>query len=141
MAAASLAHHMISRERLAAGIATQALDGLYGNIRQIELAPRAESSHLIAILEVLARVQGALGDGLLQLLHLNSMTLALGATVLVISGRLDDQISAALLQLKRSGHAVVFLLVQPVWDVANLPGIPGIPIHRVSSVHDLVGVS
>lgn len=139
VAAASLAHHMISRERLAAGIATQALD--HGDLRRIELAPRAESSHLIAILEVLARVQGAAGDGVLQLLHLESVTLAVGATVVVISGRLDDQISAALMQLKRSGHAVVFLLVQPVWDVSNLPGIPGIPIHRVSWAPDLVGLA
>jgi len=141
VAAASLAHHMISRERLAAGIAIQALDGLHGDIRRIKLAPRAESSHLIAILEVLARVQGAAGDGLLQLLQLESVALAVGATVVVIGGRLDDQISAALLQLKRSGHAVVFLLVQPVWDVSNVPGIPGIPIHRVSWPHDLVGIA
>jgi len=141
VATASLAHHMISRERQAVGIATQALDGLHGDIQRIKLTPRDESSHLIAILEVLARVQGVAGDGLVQLLHLESLTLAFVATVLVTSGRLDEQIGAALLQLKRSGHAVAFLLVQPVAEVSNLPRIPGIPIHHMSSVHDLVEVA
>lgn len=157
--AASLAHHMIVREGLPAGLATIAGDPLQGGRRTIVLPPHAQRGALLSMLEVLARVQLFTPAGSDQavtsgtqvapgstppedfagLLRRQSTRVAWGATIVAITGSIDGALAETLVYLQRTGHAVAVVLVQP-------PGAAGaavsrIPIHRVWSDRDLAGIA
>jgi uncharacterized protein (DUF58 family) len=148
--AASLAHHMIVREGLPVGLATEAHDtaehddadppghssGKKSRRRRMSLAPGAERSTLMHILEALARAGVAPGEGFVDLLRQESINLSWGATVIVITGDVDDRLAESLLYLKRSGHALALILVRPRF--INVPAVPaGIPVHHVWQERDL----
>lgn len=129
--AASLAHHMIAQERLPAGLATDARDPLAGVVTRITIPPHAEWHHLIAILEVLARVEAASACPFAELLRREGTALSYGSTVVAIAGRLDEAVAAALLDLQRSGHAVTVILVQPPAVTTSPVPLGRIRVHRL----------
>jgi uncharacterized protein (DUF58 family) len=131
--AASLAHHIVTREHLAAGLATDALDPLVGESVPIALPSRPREDQLISILEVLARVQAASGDHVAAVLRRGTVELAYGSTVVLITGSLDDELSAAVVGVKRAGHAVAVILVQPAGEHGGVSGVGGVPIYRVAA--------
>ncbi|MGC9348594.1 MAG: DUF58 domain-containing protein [Anaerolineae bacterium] len=119
--AASLANHIIMREGLSVGLATQATDPLQESTVRMSLPPRGERAHLIGILEVLARAQTyrrrpGLDDELLHLddfLRHESMRLSWGATIVVITGSETDELFDSLVYLRHQGFAVALVLVMP----------------------------
>jgi len=131
--AASLARHMIVQEHLPAGLATEAADPLVNQRRRFLLPPRAERAHLTTVLELLARIQLAPGGGFAGLLREESVHLAWGATMVAITGCIDDELAETTLYLKRRGHAMALILVQPAWMRGGdrEPPAIGVPIHRV----------
>jgi uncharacterized protein (DUF58 family) len=140
--AASLAHHMIVREHLPVGLATEARDAAIRTgsneslRRRMSIPPGAERSTLMHILETLARVEVASGEGFLDMLRQESVNLSWGATVVVITGDVDERLAESLLYLKRSGHALALILVRPRYIEA--PVVPaGIPVHHVWQSRDL----
>jgi len=142
--AASLANHVIVRERLPVGLATLALDPLLDAVTRFSLPPRPERAHLMGILETLARVQAqeGLGASFPDWLREESLALGWGATIAVITGSVSPDLLETLLYLRRAGCAVALLLVQPAAldDAATgLASQVGIPIHRIWREQDVEG--
>src|SRR5205085_8678016 len=103
VAAASLANHIIMRERLAVGFTAEALDPMVGESRRFYLPARPERAHLMSVLEALARVQLAPGPRLGEILRRERPRLAWGTTVVAITGRADDGLFDALAGLRQAG--------------------------------------
>jgi uncharacterized protein (DUF58 family) len=136
--AASLANHIIVREGLAVGLATQAFDPLAGAVRTFVLPPRRERAHLIGLLEVLARAQtverAADPQPLPTFLRQQCHTLPWGSTVVVITGAETAELDDALLYLRAQGLAAALILVMPQPPEAEdrrRAAALGMPVHTV----------
>jgi uncharacterized protein (DUF58 family) len=140
--AASVASHIIVREGLAVGLATEAQDPLLEDQVRFSLPPRSERAHLMRLLEVLARVQVVSGTSFVELLRRESVRLAWGATLLVITGSESAALFDILVYLRRAGFAVALVLVQPGRPSAELQkraSLLKLPVHRVWRERDLEG--
>lgn len=144
--AASLAHHMVVREGLPVGLATEGRDAsddrrpLNEGLHRITLPPRTGRGHLMGVLEVLARIQVGSSGRFVDLLREESLNLTWGSTIVVITGRLSRDLAEMLLYLKRNGHAMALILVQPDYlrrAEDQQDGVAGIPTHRVWTDRDL----
>jgi uncharacterized protein (DUF58 family) len=122
--AASIANHIIVRESLPVGLATQAIDPLQGAVRTMKLPPRQERTHLMGILEILARAQSyrrgqpprleqAAPLPLVEFLRDVAMRLTWGTTLVVITGRRTESLIDTLAYLKREGLAIAIILIMP----------------------------
>lgn len=134
--AASIAYHIIVRERQAVGLATEAnVSGL--GTQRYYLPPRLERGHLIQILEVLARVQTAPNLPFIEILRQERVRLAWGATMTIITGRESQELFDTVIGLKNAGFAVALILVQP--GRAEVEGMAprGTAIYRIWKEHDL----
>jgi uncharacterized protein (DUF58 family) len=138
--AASLANHIVTREKLPAGLATEGRDPLTDSVERFYSPPRDERDHLMGLLEVLARVQIASGIGFVDLLDRETARLSWGATVAVVTGSETEELYDALAYLTRAGFAIALILVQPTQTPAPLRGraeLLGIPVHKVWREHDM----
>lgn len=142
--AASLAHHIIVREGQSVGLLTEAADPLEGGDRRFLLPDGARRSHLMAILEVLARVQVTRATPLARLLRESTVDLPWGATIAVVTGRVTEDLLDALYHLRRTGFAVAVLVAGPdepdrrAMDRARSLGITA---HAVARPRDLEAVT
>lgn len=141
IAAASLANHIIIRERLPAGLAADALDSVTGQRQRFYLPPRKERPQLIALLEVLARVQFITGQPLVDVLRRERPHLAWGVTLAVITGQADDALFANLAALRHAGFAVALILVRPDLHSATRQrsAALGLALHHVWDEGDVGG--
>jgi uncharacterized protein (DUF58 family) len=138
--AASLANHIVVNERLSVGLATEGWDPLSEGRARFFLPPRSERSHLISLLEVLARIEVMGGVSFPDLLRRESAKLPWGATLTVVAGLESEQISDTLVYLRRAGFAVSLILVQPTYPSQQLRRRTdqlNVPVHRVWEEHDL----
>jgi uncharacterized protein (DUF58 family) len=138
--AASLANHIVTREKLPAGLATEARDPLADCVARFYSPPRDERDHLMGLLEVLARVQIASGIPFVNLLERESARLSWGATLAVITGSESEELYDALAYLTRTGFAVTLILIQPSQTPAPLRGraqLLRIPVHKIWREQDL----
>jgi uncharacterized protein (DUF58 family) len=138
--AASLANHIISRERLPVGLTTEAWDPILDQQARFFLPPRSERAHLMSLLEVLARVQLTAGMPFADLLRRESANLPWGATLAVITGRASEALVDTLVYLRRAGFAVAWILVQPARLSVALQeraDLLGVPIHQVWNEQEL----
>lgn len=137
--AASLANHIIVRERLPAGLATEAFDAALGQRQRFFLPPRKERAHLITLLEVLARVQFAPGTPFAERLRYERPHLAWGATLVIITGNADEALFENLAALRHTGFAVALILVRP--EIASTTrqrsAALGLALHHVWETQDL----
>lgn len=134
VAAASLANHIIIREGLAVGLATQAVDPLEDAVTAFSLPPRRERAHLMSILEVLARAQIAPSPALSfpDFLRQETTRLSWGATVIAISGTESDPLYETLAYLRSAGFAVALILVMPPASSDDHRQATGkLPIYRL----------
>ncbi len=134
VAAASLANHIIIREGLAVGLATQAVDPLENSVTAFSLPPRRERAHLMNILEVLARAQTTPAPALpfLDFLRKETTRLSWGATVIVVTGVESDPLYEMLAYLRGAGFAVALILVMPPASAdAQRQTIGTLPVYRV----------
>jgi hypothetical protein len=132
--AASIANHIVTREKLPAGLATEARDPLTDSVVRFFSPPRDERDHLMGLLEVLARVQFASGIGFVDLLERETARLSWGTTVAVVTGSESEELYDTLAYLTRAGFAVTLILIQPTQTPAPLRGradLLGIPVHKV----------
>ncbi|HMA35242.1 MAG TPA: DUF58 domain-containing protein [Chloroflexia bacterium] len=132
-AAASLAAQIAGGEGLPAGLLTEAQDPLTGTQRLIVVPPRAERGHLVTgILEVLARVDLATGTAFPDLLRRESVQLAWGTTLAVLTGQASSALLETLLYLRRRGFVVVLILVQPGYrPAADESRLAGMVVYRI----------
>ncbi len=138
--AASIANHIIVREGLPAGLATEAWDPLLDDGARFLLPPRSERAHLMSLLEVLARVQVTLAAPFVDLLRCESVNLPWGATLAIITGRESEPLFDTLVYLQRAGFAVALILVQPGRQSPELrerANLLSVPIHRIWAERDL----
>lgn len=141
VAAASLANHIVVREALPVGLATDALDPVPEETRRISVPPRSERAHLMhGVLETLARIQTTGADTLTDLLRAEGVRLGWGGTLLVITGRETDALYETLVYLRRSGLALALVLVHPEPTPPELLGRAEalrVPVYRVRTERDL----
>jgi uncharacterized protein (DUF58 family) len=138
--AASIANHIIVREGLPAGLATEAWDPLLDDQTRFFLPPHSERAHMMSLLEVLARVQITSAVPFVDLLRRESVNLSWGATLAVITGRESEALFDTLVYLLRAGFAVTLILVQPGRPSVELQkraGMFSVPIHRIWKEQDL----
>lgn len=137
--AASLANHMVVRERLPVGFVTEAHDPLVGALCRFALPLRHDRAQLAHILEVLARVQVAEAGGFEDLLRRESVTLPWGATLVAITGSQTTRLAETLMYLRRRGLAVVLVVVDGRSATPELHdlGSAGIRVHHVGHHQDL----
>ena len=141
VAAASIASHIVLREGLAVGLATEAFDPVAEQRRHISLPPRTERAHLMAgVLETLARVQLTPDAPIATWLRAESARISWGATMVVITGRESEALYEALLGLQRGGRSPALVLIHPDPTPPALQGRAealGIRVHPVRIERDL----
>jgi uncharacterized protein (DUF58 family) len=137
--AASLLHHIIVRERLPAGLATEALDAASGQRQRFHLPARRERGHLMNLLETLARAQLAPALPLAALLRAEQPRLPWGATLIAITGLLEQDLFDSLGLLRRAGFAVALVAVQATVTPADeaQAALLGVPLRQVWRERDL----
>ena len=140
VAAASVANHVITQEKLPVGLVTEAFDPLSDMTTRFHLPPRRERAHLMSLLEVLARAQVTPTTPFAQLLRQESVNLAWGATILAITGHESEALFDTLVYLRRTGFAVALLLVQPMppsIELQKQADLLNLPVYRVWQERDL----
>lgn len=140
VAAASLANHIIVRDHLPVGLVTEGSDALADRaVRRFSLPPRADRAQLLAILEVLARVNPVQHGRFAAELRRAGVFLAWGASVVAITGVPGDELLESLLYLRRGGFAVSLILVEPPRGLNGRGSL--IPTHIIQTERDLEVVS
>ncbi len=127
---------------VAASVARDAYDrrftvGLLSNAsvldadRSIRVAPGRRPEHFIRILEALAMVTPFVLEPLSSLIACEEHRLAVGTTVVAVTGLMTDDLAATLKRLEERGHAVVVLSTAG----ERFPGLPGdIAVHDLSYI-------
>ena len=137
--AASLANWTIQHKQ-SVGLYTNGLDPLTENQSLPPLPAHKGTSHLMSILEVLARVQVGKGTAFISLLHQSLAHLSWGSTVILITGRHDEDLFDELFTARRLGLSVVIILVgeDPDFLKAQIDAKRfGFPIYRFINELDL----
>ncbi len=138
--AASIANHIVMREGLPVGLATDAQDPMLDDQVHFFLPPRSERAHMMSLLEVLARIRVTLAAPFVELLRRASVNLSWGATLTVITGHESEALFETSVYLRRAGFAVVLILVQPGRPSAEFrkrSDLLNVPIYRVWREQDL----
>lgn len=136
--AASLAEYLVS-QRQAVGLACNGTDPLLGTAQWI-IPARPGRSHLMKLLERLARVQAAETIPFVNWLPSATVGLAWGTTVLVITPVGDEATCYALHRLARAGLNPVLVVVEPHGQfgvVRERARRLGLSAHLVADEHDL----
>ncbi|MCB9100425.1 MAG: DUF58 domain-containing protein [Anaerolineales bacterium] len=113
VAAASLANHISAIEQLPFGFSTTALDPLTERQQTFRLSSGKGQKHLMQLLEILARIEGAEESTFLKNLRRESVTLAWGSTVIIITSVESDALLNMALLLKRAGFQPTLVFIQP----------------------------
>jgi uncharacterized protein (DUF58 family) len=121
-AAASLAYHILTHEKLPVGLDTAAMDPLTREMQHFHLPAGKEQGRLLRILEVLARIQPVTGEAdFLSDLRCQAIHLSWGATIVIITGRESDVLSETLLWLKSRGFHPVLVLMNQYLNSGRVP--------------------
>lgn len=130
--AASLAYHILVKEKLPAGFCTTAMDPFNQETECFYLPPMKEQSQLSQILEILARIQPVDSGEFIDSLRQRGIHLSWGATVIVISGKKSDALLENLMWLRHKGLNPVLVVVEkypdPGWSMGF--GVPTFEIQR-----------
>jgi hypothetical protein len=119
--AASLASWVIG-QRQSVGLLTNGIDPLQPDQPPQPLPPRRGRSHLMRVLEVLARLKAGETFPLVELLKREVVGLSWGTTLLMITSNLDEALYDGLFQAQRLGLDIVLLPCGPVPEVKAAQG-------------------
>jgi uncharacterized protein (DUF58 family) len=137
--AASLANWAIQHKQ-PVGLYTNGLDPFAENQSPPPLPSHKGSSHLMSVLEVLARVQVGKGTSFIDLLHQSLARLSWGSTVVLITGKHNEALFDELFAARRLGLSIVIILVgqDPDFLKAQIDAKRfGFPIFRFINELDL----
>jgi uncharacterized protein (DUF58 family) len=96
--------------------------------RRIHIPPATSEEQRSRIMDVLARIQPYFGSTLEDIIHAERSRLPAGATIVVITSTINDQLLDTLARLKQSGHAVTILFVGDNPSPTRLAGLSIYPI-------------
>lgn len=137
--AASLANWLIDKKQ-EVGLITNGNDPYDGHGGVQPLRPRKGRSHLMRLLEILARIETVQGEPVPEHLRREMPLLPWGTTLMLITGRLDDPLFEALFQSRRLGLDTMLVLCGPVQDFQAAKGRAehfGFPVYNMFSERDL----
>jgi uncharacterized protein (DUF58 family) len=134
--AASLAYHILTKEKLPVGFYTTGMDPFNREIGYFQLPPLKEQSQLPQILEILARIEPIDSSEFLKDLRHKAVHLSWGSTVIVISGKRSDALTEALLWSKHQGLNPVLVLVEMYREPGRLKTEP-IPTFEIGQEKDI----
>lgn len=142
--AASIASWLVDR-RQAVGLGTNGRDPLAEGedgraAHPPTLRPRKGRDALMRILDLLARVQMSDGPGFGTLLQRGTSRLSWGSTIVVVTGRVQEELFEALASLRRSGFSVVLISVDPSTAfeaIRRRASMIGVPSYEVWEEADL----
>lgn len=109
MVAASLANWIIGKKQ-SAGLIVNGIDPFSADKYPQAYPPRKGRTHLMRLLETLARVQLAQVNPLRQVLRQKKVEFTWGTTVIVLTGQTDEDLFDEFFQLRRSGLNLVLIL-------------------------------
>ncbi len=111
--AASISNWVVGKKQ-AVGMIVNGADPLSGDKRPGSLPARKGRHHLMRALDILARVKVAdTASPLSEVLHRESLSLAWGTTLVVITGMADEPLFDALFQARRGGLDAILILTSP----------------------------
>lgn len=141
--AASVAAHIVERERLPVGLVTEAIDGLRGTEGETRLSAGRGQDHLMDILEVLARAVPPNDGDFADLMARRAHGLAWGTSLLVVTGSVSEQLAAVLSGVRGSGSEVFVMLVSNSDDEASTLRLDmaRVPWASVTTGADLEGAA
>ncbi len=117
--AASIANWMVSQKQ-AVGLYTNGVDILTENATPSPLPPRKGRTHLMRLLETLARIQTAEKETCQSLVHRNRFNLSWGTTVIIITGQVDESLFNEIFAAKKTGLDVVLVLCGEVLGLQEI---------------------
>lgn len=104
--AASLANHAL-QEGFMVGLQVNAL--AVHSDRQVKLSPSRDPDQFTRILENLARIKGWSGLPVEELIRAERRSLPIGATIVVVTGVVTDDLLHILVALRRAGHPITLV--------------------------------
>jgi uncharacterized protein (DUF58 family) len=137
--AASIANWIV-KVRQSVGLVTNGADPLLEGKISPPVPPRRGRSHLLRVLETLARIQVAKTVPLAMMLEQHSSSLSWGTTIMLISNYFDDRLFDRLFQARRTGLNAILIQCGPTdnySDVRQKAFHFGFPIHQILSESDL----
>ncbi|MFN2153318.1 MAG: DUF58 domain-containing protein [Anaerolineales bacterium] len=117
--AASIANWIVEKQQTV-GLLVNGRDPLKSDGEPQYLPPRKGKSHLMRVLEVMARIDTTKGSSLIEKIRRRRHFLAWGTTLIVITGGADDELLQELYQARRSGQNAILVLVGPVAYAADI---------------------
>ncbi len=117
--AASIANWMIVQKQ-SVGLYTNGFDVLTEKICPPPLMPRKGRTHLMRLLETLARIQTSDIEPCQALVHRNRFNLSWGTTAIIITGQVDEALFDEIFAAKKTGLDVVLVLCGEVFDLQEI---------------------
>ncbi len=137
--AASIANWVVGKQQ-SVGLYAHGNDPLGPENRPSFIPARTGRSHLIRILEVLARVQVSEGTPFIHEVRNRTVHLPWGTTLTVITGSADDTVLQVLYQARRSGLSVSLILagsVKGAREIEHRASYFGIPVLNIAREGDM----
>src|SRR5215211_948890 len=137
--AASIANWIIEKKQMV-GMIMNGHDPLTEDGKPQSLPPRKGKRHLMRLLETLARVRIIDGSALVPLIQQQRFQLGWGTTLIMITGKADDELINELYQARRGGQdALLILAGTDVSEDASRRRAQtfGIPVFSIATERDL----
>lgn len=139
VAAASIAYWAV-RQKHAVSLVTNGEDPLSEGLPFVSPPLKKGNAQLMLLLEILASIQCATGEGFPSLIHRASAALPWGASLLLITGRLPDELMDEVIRARRRGFNPT------VMNIGNYPGLleaqrrarqSGINVFQIQTILDI----
>jgi uncharacterized protein (DUF58 family) len=137
--AASISNWVVEKKQMV-GMMVNGRDPLAADGRPKSIPPRKGKPHMMRLLETLARAEIIDNSVLVPLLQQKRYQLAWGTTLIVITGRLTDELLDELYQARRSGqNAIIVLAGTDTSDDASRRRARayGIPVISIATEREL----
>lgn len=137
--AASIAN-WISTARQSVGLVTNGYDPVRDSAASAFLPSRRGRGHLLRLLEILARVQMTESTLFAQVLRQELVNLPWGATLILVTGTVDDELFESLFQARRAGLQAYLVQCGQTKDIRTLAQRAqqfGIPMVQFLKEQDL----
>jgi hypothetical protein len=139
VAAASIANWSTTHKQ-AVGLVTNGSDPLGINNLAQPMTPQKGRSHLIRILEILARIKSADAQPVAGMIHQHRVNLAWGTTLVVITGQAEKSLFDEVFRAQRAGLDIVLILCGHVIGLQEIRQHArrfNIPVYSLWSEKDL----